>query len=67
MKLCIGAGGKVVGDPAITRSSGSSRLDSAAIRYARATSGHFHPATRNGVAFTECVSLPIKFQLTDSF
>ncbi len=67
VKLCIGAGGRVVGDPAIERSSGSSRLDEAAVRYAKATSGHFNPATRNGVAFTQCVSLPIKFQLTDSF
>ncbi|MGH8297789.1 MAG: energy transducer TonB [Steroidobacteraceae bacterium] len=67
VKLCIGAGGRVVGVPAIARSSGSSRLDQAAIRYANATSGHFNPATRNGVAFTQCVSLPIKFQLTDSF
>jgi periplasmic protein TonB len=67
VKLCIGAGGRVVGDPAIQRSSGSSRLDEAAVRYAKATSGHFNPATRNGAAITECVSLPIKFQLTDSF
>ncbi|MGB6488632.1 MAG: energy transducer TonB [Steroidobacteraceae bacterium] len=67
VKLCIGTGGRVIGDPSVTRSSGSSRLDEAAIRYAKATSGHFKPATRGGVAFTECVSLPIKFQLTDSF
>ncbi|HEX4266271.1 MAG TPA: TonB family protein [Steroidobacteraceae bacterium] len=67
VKLCIGGGGRVVGTPAIERSSGSSRLDEAALRYAKATSGHFRPATRNGQAFTQCVSLPIKFQLTDSF
>lgn len=67
VKLCIGAGGRVVSDPAVERSSGSSRLDQAALRYAKATSGHFKPATRNGQAITECVSLPIKFQLTDSF
>lgn len=67
VKLCIGDGGRVVGTPAIERSSGSSRLDEAALRYAKATSGHFRPATRNGQAFTQCVSLPIKFQLTDSF
>ncbi|MGH8295674.1 MAG: energy transducer TonB, partial [Steroidobacteraceae bacterium] len=46
--MCIGAGGRVVGQPTIARSSGSSRLDEAAIRYARATSGHFDPETRNG-------------------
>ena len=67
VKLCIGAGGRVIGDPAVERSSGSSRLDQAAVRYAKATSGHFDPATRNGAPITECVSLPIKFQLTDSF
>lgn len=67
VKMCIGAGGRVVGDPAIMRSSGSSRLDQAAIRYARATSGHFSPETRNGVPVTVCTALPIKFQLTDSF
>jgi periplasmic protein TonB len=65
--MCIGAGGRVVGDPRIARSSGSSRLDGAALRYARATSGHFRPETRNGEAVTVCTNLPIKFQLTDSF
>ncbi|HEV2269533.1 MAG TPA: energy transducer TonB [Steroidobacteraceae bacterium] len=67
VKLCIGAGGRVIGDPAIQRSSGSSRLDQAAVRYAKATSGHFDPETRNGQAVTVCTALPIKFQLTDSF
>jgi protein TonB len=65
--MCIGAGGRLVGDPTMAKSSGSSRLDQAALRYARATSGHFVPATRNGVPVTVCTSLPIKFQLTDSF
>ena len=67
VKMCIGAGGKVIGDPSIQKSSGSSRLDQAAVRYARATSGHFSPETRNGVPVTVCTALPIKFQLTDSF
>lgn len=67
VKLCIGAGGRVVGSPAIQKSSGSSRLDQAALRYALATSGHFSPETRNGAAVTVCTALPIRFQLTDSF
>ncbi|HEX5462375.1 MAG TPA: TonB family protein [Steroidobacteraceae bacterium] len=67
VKLCIGAGGKVVGSPAIQKSSGSSRLDQAALRYAQATSGHFSPSTRNGQPVTVCTALPIRFQLTDSF
>jgi protein TonB len=67
VKLCVGDGGKVVGQPAIQRSSGSSRLDQAALRYALATSGHFSPETKNGAVVTVCTALPIKFQLTDSF
>ncbi len=67
VKLCIGAGGRVIGDPSIMKSSGSSRLDQAAVRYAKATSGHFEPETRNGVPVEVCTALPIKFQLTDSF
>jgi protein TonB len=67
VKLCIGPGGRVTGTPAIQRSSGSSRLDQAALRYALATSGHFSPETRNGIAVTVCTALPIRFQLTDSF
>ena len=67
VKLCIGDGGKVVGNPEIQKTSGSSRLDQAALRYARNTSGHFSPETRNGQAVTVCTALPIKFQLTDSF
>ena len=67
VKLCIGTGGRLVGDPQIQRSSGSSRLDQAALRYAKATSGHFEPETRNGAPVTVCTALPIKFQLTDSF
>ena len=67
VKLCIGAGGRAVGDPVIQKSSGSSRLDQAALRYAKATSGHFQPETRDGQAVTVCTALPIKFQLTDSF
>ncbi|MGH8288124.1 MAG: energy transducer TonB [Steroidobacteraceae bacterium] len=64
--MCIGAGGRV-SDPKVARSSGSSRLDRAALRYAQATSGHFRPETRNGVPVTVCTNLPVKFQLTDSF
>jgi len=67
VRLCIGAGGRVVGQPSVLKSSGSSRLDQAALRYAKATSGHFSPETKNGTPVTVCTALPIKFQLTDSF
>ncbi len=63
--LCIGPQGQVAGSPSIVKSSGSPRLDRAALRYARATSGHWIPEKRNGQPITICTQLPIKFQLND--
>lgn len=65
VNICIGPRGTVTRQPTIARSSGSSRLDRAAIRYALATSGHWIPEKRNGVPIEVCTQLPIKFQLND--
>lgn len=65
VNICIGADGRVTRTPTIAKSSGSPRLDRAAIRYAQATSGHWVPEKRNGVPISVCTQLPIKFQLTD--
>lgn len=63
--ICIGPRGRVTREPTIAKSSGSPRLDRAAIRYARATSGHWVPEKRNGEPISVCTQLPIKFQLND--
>lgn len=65
VKVCVGPGGRLTASPQVIKSSGSSRLDRAAVQYARATSGHWRPETRNGTAVTACGTLPIKFQLND--
>jgi protein TonB len=65
VKVCVGPNGRLTGAPQMIKSSGSSRLDEAAMQYARATSGHWRPEMRNGVAVAACGTLPIKFQLND--
>lgn len=63
--ICVGPNGRLSSRPKVVRSSGSSRLDRAAIRYADATSGHWIPEKRNGRPINFCGQLPIKFQLND--
>lgn len=65
VEICVGPNGRLSRNPRIVRSSGSPRLDRAALRYARATSGHWTPEKRNGVPINFCGQLPIKFQLND--
>ncbi len=65
VEVCVGANGRLSAQPRIVRSSGSPRLDRAALRYARATSGHWHPERANGKPINYCGRLPIKFQLND--
>jgi protein TonB len=65
VNVCVGANGRLTSRPRLVRSSGSPRLDRAALRYARHTSGHWVPEKRNGVPMNYCGDLPIKFQLND--
>ncbi len=65
VEVCVGPNGRLSADPRVIRSSGSPRLDRAALRYARATSGHWNPERANGRPINFCGHLPIKFQLND--
>jgi periplasmic protein TonB len=47
-----------------TQSSGSERLDQAAIKEAR-QHWRLRPATRNGVPFEQWLNVPVVFQLTE--
>ncbi|HTW38591.1 MAG TPA: energy transducer TonB [Steroidobacteraceae bacterium] len=60
---CAGTNGRVSQTPTIERSSGSSRLDQAAIRYA--THARYHPATEDGRAIPGCTRFNVTFRLTD--
>lgn len=59
--VCPGPDGRVEGQPTVVKSSGSSRLDAAAIRWA--THARFNPGTADGKPIKYCVSFNVVFQL----
>ena len=61
--VCVGPNGKLTEAPSLGQSSGSARLDQAAIKVAQAGSGHFMPATEDGKPVTECFNFGIRFKL----
>lgn len=63
VQVCVNAQGRLTGDPAIARSSGSRRLDAAALTLARAGSGHYRPSTENGEPVSSCYPYRIRFEL----
>lgn len=61
--VCIGPDGRVATAAKIERTSGSARLDEAAVKYAART--RWSPATENGKPVQSCNSFNVKFVLTD--
>jgi periplasmic protein TonB len=61
IKYCWGSDGKLTGAPTVQKSSGSSRLDEAAIRLG--SQEHMKPGTVDGKPVDGCASLSVKFQL----
>jgi periplasmic protein TonB len=62
VKLCVNERGRV-GTADIIATSGHPALDGAAIQYAKAL--RFKPATRAGKPIDACMSLPVRFELTN--
>jgi protein TonB len=63
LAILVGADGRVL-DAKATQSSGSERLDQAAIKEAR-QHWRLRPATRNGVPFEQWLTVPVVFQLEE--
>lgn len=61
IRLCAAANGSVDGVPTVTKSSGSSRLDEAAVRWGQHV--RMKPATVDGKPAGGCVPLAVKFVL----
>lgn len=61
--VCAGANGRPAGLPSLVKSSGTKSLDEAALRLA--ANERFIPAMSDGKAFAQCLTLPVKFVLTD--
>ena len=62
VQVCVAPSGKLDGKPVIEQSSGSSRLDAAALQWAREAL-RFTPATQNGVAVSACKGFRVNFTL----
>jgi hypothetical protein len=63
IQVCVDAAGRLISDPEKTGTSGSGRLDAAAVRLAKAGSGHYRPTTQDGRPVADCYPIKIRFQL----
>jgi TonB family protein len=63
VRACVDAQGRLTSSPLIVESSASSRLDEAALRLAKAGSGHYRATSENGQAVNACYSFRVRFQL----
>jgi TonB family protein len=60
---CVDAKGRLTSNPSIIQSSGRPRLDEAALRLAKAGSGHYLPSTEDGRPVSACYPFGIRFYL----
>jgi len=61
--VCVNARGRLASDPTTLSSSGSLRLDNAALKLAKAGSGHYRASTQDGRAVDSCYPFRIRFLL----
>jgi protein TonB len=61
VKVCVGPQGKLSEEPSIATSSGNTRLDEAAIKYAKA--GRYLAGSVDGQPTTDCLVFRVKFEL----
>lgn len=64
VRACVDGSGQLSSAPLVAKTSGSARLDAAALRFATAASGHFIPATMNGEPVSQCTSFAVNFVLS---
>jgi TonB family protein len=63
VQVCVDRKGRLTSEPTTARGSGSTRLDEAALRLARAGSGHYRAATEDGQPVNSCYAFGVRFQL----
>jgi len=61
VQVCVGVSGTVIEEPLVVKTSGSARLDEAALKLAR--SGHYLAGSVDGMPIIDCLQLPIRFQI----
>ncbi|HKC17495.1 MAG TPA: energy transducer TonB [Steroidobacteraceae bacterium] len=62
LQVCVGADGALVSEPTLATSSGFSRLDAAAVKWAREAL-RFTPAQRDGKAVPACKGFRVTFRI----
>jgi TonB family protein len=63
VKVCVNVKGRLMADPIGAQSSGFAKLDEAALKLARAGSGHYRPSTEDGRAVESCYPIGVRFRL----
>jgi TonB family protein len=63
VQVCVDRKGRLTSAPSTVTGSGSARLDEAALKLARAGSGHYRAATEDGQPVDSCYPFGIRFQL----
>jgi TonB family protein len=63
VQVCVDEKGRLSSAPTMAKSSGSARLDEAALKLARAGSGRYRASTEDGVPVSSCYPLGVRFQL----
>lgn len=63
VSVCVDGRGRLVSEPTLVESTGSTRLDDAALRLAKAGSGHYRATTEDGQTVNSCYPFRIRFEL----
>ena len=59
LRVCVDDAGRLLGEPAVVRSSGDPALDAAALAIARSGSGHYRAGTAPGAPAAPCMRLSL--------
>ncbi len=63
VRVCVDTRGELTSEPTGALSSGSTRLDAAALKLARAGSGRYRPSTEDGRPVDSCYLFRVRFQI----
>jgi TonB family protein len=63
VSVCVDGRGRLVSEPTLVESTGSTRLDDGALRLAKAGSGHYRATTEDGHPVNSCYPFRIRFEL----
>lgn len=63
VRACVSPDGRTTGDPSVSKSSGNTSLDEAAVKWARRA--RWSPGTEDGKPVESCNQFNVRFKLTD--